>query len=673
MRPNQHGDAPDRGGANDTESATTARPRDARQQDPTRGKTAQQKQTYLKKSTGKGQAKLPSSAPRKQQLADPLATEATPIKADDGLGTLPSEAHRKELSSLVNGLRSHGGGAEEGAHRQQPASTGGKGRPKQSAVLSPQTSMATRRRSPRQKKARSPKHLRRVSSDRGLPGVAEAGLVPPNLTDAEAASAYLPRQRSGKTRKSQSRPKSSNRRPGQPQAPGRSHFFSSERGQSSRYEQATEETTEPDLYQGIRHQHALESRKEIKTRLRLLFMNYCDFNYETSLPFISQTSFQKLARDARITGKDSHLQQNDISVMIAATLQLKINLVKAITFQQYLDCILAVSELKEPSLFAANPKAALKKIVSENFVPLLAKIETKAAGVTKPHTSAGKSKGQNFTFSRLDASQRQIVYNDDTLAIFTDIMPLLRTLYATYFDMEVNATKGMVSQSQKDLRNYSLKSCLQLLKEFEICPYMVSKRTCTIVWYTVQEQQLGKKQSRRGGIQELCNHADQREIFQPSLNLGRTFTLEHLVIFFYRIAILAFDSTTHSDPAQVREFNLIKKLLHFLHQVEQSENLLKFMKKIGRTYTKTLSFLPSKDLLAQILVCEGLDKYMTGKTIDQTSKEDLVSRILYGQQYVDVEYQTARLKTVVQQQAIQEENDVGAVLEQHEDKLKQAY
>lgn len=49
-------------------------------------------------------------------------------------------------------------------------------------------------------------------------------------------------------------------------------------------------------------------------------MNYCDFNYETSQPFISQTSFQKLIKDARITGKDSHLKQNDISIMIATTL-----------------------------------------------------------------------------------------------------------------------------------------------------------------------------------------------------------------------------------------------------------------------------------------------------------------------------------------------------------------
>ena len=64
----------------------------------------------------------------------------------------------------------------------------------------------------------------------------------------------------------------------------------------------------PDIYQGIRQQQAVETKKEIKTRLKQLFMNYCDFNYDTAAPFISQTSFQKLVKDARITGKDSPLK-----------------------------------------------------------------------------------------------------------------------------------------------------------------------------------------------------------------------------------------------------------------------------------------------------------------------------------------------------------------------------
>jgi len=64
--------------------------------------------------------------------------------------------------------------------------------------------------------------------------------------------------------------------------------------------------------------------------------------------------------------------------------------------------------------------------------------------------------------------------------------------------------------------------------------------------------------------------------------------------------------------------------------LEKSEVLLAFMQRIGRTYTKTLTFLPSKHLLAQIIICEKLDKYISCRTIESFSKEDLVNRILEG-------------------------------------------
>ena len=86
--------------------------------------------------------------------------------------------------------------------------------------------------------------------------------------------------------------------------------------------------------------------------------------------------------------------------------------------------------------------------------------------------------------------------------------------------------------------------------------------------------------------------------------------MSHFIIFFYRVVILAFDLAIGITDRKLRGFNLIKKLLKILHQLEQSDCILAFMKKIGRTYTKSLSFLPSKDLLAQILVCEGLDRFM---------------------------------------------------------------
>ena len=51
----------------------------------------------------------------------------------------------------------------------------------------------------------------------------------------------------------------------------------------------------------------------------------------------------------------------------------------------------------------------------------------------------------------------------------------------------------------------------------------------------------------------------------PSLNLGRSFTLSHFVIFFYRIAILSFDLSIGVTNKKLKNFNLIKKLLRILN------------------------------------------------------------------------------------------------------------
>lgn len=104
-----------------------------------------------------------------------------------------------------------------------------------------------------------------------------------------------------------------------------------------------------------------------------------------------------------------------------------------------------------------------------------------------------------------------------------------------------------------------------------------------------------------------------------------------------------------------------------LNQLENSDCLMAFMKRIGRTYTKSLTFLPSKDLLAQILVCEGLDRFLGPSSIDLTPKEDLVKRILEGQDFVEFEVMTSRVKTLSKKEEMLLQNDAGEVLEPYED------
>jgi len=109
---------------------------------------------------------------------------------------------------------------------------------------------------------------------------------------------------------------------------------------------------------------------------------------------------------------------------------------------------------------------------------------------------------------------------------------------------------------------------------------------------------------------------------------------------------------------------LVRKLIYQFRALEQSEQFLQFMSRIGRTYTKAISFMPSKDLLAQILICERLDKYLQGRSIDSISKEELVNRLMDGDQYIEKDsHQTSRLKTVSEQEKLNEIEECALVLE----------
>jgi hypothetical protein len=71
--------------------------------------------------------------------------------------------------------------------------------------------------------------------------------------------------------------------------------------------------------------------------------------------------------------------------------------------------------------------------------------------------------------------------------------------------------------------------------------------------------------------------------------------------------------------------------------MERSAPYVQLMQRLGRTHTKTLSFLPSKDLIAQIIICERLDRFISGRTIESFSKDELIDRLMEGENYIEME------------------------------------
>lgn len=60
---------------------------------------------------------------------------------------------------------------------------------------------------------------------------------------------------------------------------------------------------------------------------------------------------------------------------MSSCLQTKTNMMKSINFNQFLNLLSALAELKEPKLFAKKPKKALSNLLADNFLKLLKEIE----------------------------------------------------------------------------------------------------------------------------------------------------------------------------------------------------------------------------------------------------------------------------------------------------------
>ncbi len=76
-----------------------------------------------------------------------------------------------------------------------------------------------------------------------------------------------------------------------------------------------------------------------------------------------------------------------------------------------------------------------------------------------------------------------MVFTSDTSAIMSEINPVLKAMYAYYFQSELNAAQD--KYSQVDLVVASLESSLSFAKDFELCPYLVNRKVCYYIWHAV--------------------------------------------------------------------------------------------------------------------------------------------------------------------------------------------
>ena len=105
--------------------------------------------------------------------------------------------------------------------------------------------------------------------------------------------------------------------------------------------------------------------------------------------------------------------------------------------------------------------------------------------------------------------------------------------------------------------------------------------------------------------------------------MGQGFTLGHFVSFIFRFSVIYFNYSSESPE----NFSSTKKVLSMLRKLEVSDTFIKFLHKLNRTYSGSMSFLPSKILLSKLMKNEGIDHIYD---LDILSKEEIISAIFNG-------------------------------------------
>ena len=156
-----------------------------------------------------------------------------------------------------------------------------------------------------------------------------------------------------------------------------------------------------------------------------------------------------------------------------------------------------------------------------------------------------------------------MTFTSDIYAVMAQLNNVLRQIYTQYFKAELSALRNASRHTLAELRHESLDCCLQVLKDFGLCPYVVNRKLSFYVWHSVQ-----MTIDRRDATELLTNDPN-NSLIVPS-NTGKAFTFAQFVVFFYRVCIFAFDLTDHGEHIQASQFNLVKKLLYVLQKLERS-------------------------------------------------------------------------------------------------------
>jgi len=269
---------------------------------------------------------------------------------------------------------------------------------------------------------------------------------------------------------------------------------------------------------------------KIKEKLQVIFTFYASFGDRRNLKLLKSNKFHKMMSDSNI--KDNRLTQKRLDLLFMAESHHRPH----IDFPGYLSLLIKVAVFK----YSLEDSLALRKILKEHFEPLYENIIEM--------TDLGNEK------TRFEKEMDQ-----GLIEILLEVHQTITRIYLAYFPWEPKSF-----QHKSEILKRSEGSLLAFLKDFEICPAILTKSKSFLIFNEVVE------------MSEL----DLKRFFLKD-DMGTCLTFGRFLVFLCRVA-LNFENV---------EPNMAVRSL--LERMELSSGFMSLEKKLNVTFNSKLSLTSS--------------------------------------------------------------------------------
>ena len=294
---------------------------------------------------------------------------------------------------------------------------------------------------------------------------------------------------------------------------------------------------------------------EIKARLRKLFQAYTTFGDRTNVAYLKSNKFNKMMADA---GLKEVLTNETIDLLFCAENKHKPNM----DFDTFLNLLIKVAKAFYKQTLPESE--ALDTLIRDYLFPLYDKISADP-------------------LSGLNEEKMKEELDENVMLVFYSVHPLLMKIYYVYFSIE-----SSTHDEAKINKHQTEKALFVFLKDFDICPAILTKSAAVSVWTEIASTPI-----------DQLTRSTQNPSIIPYLekDIGAYLTYARFCALLARIAIICYEN--YPGPSG-RKFSNAERLALLLERMELSSGMLNFEQKISSTHNSKISLIVPREVLEKV-------------------------------------------------------------------------